>query len=83
MTQLPNDSAPRRASNDEIWALFLGLAVVGLALFGLAGYQPLGWAAKFEEWVVPAKAVKPVAWALPGWLALAASVAAVTSILSL
>ena len=30
------------------------------------------WAAKFEEWVVPAKAVKPVAWALPGWLALAA-----------
>ncbi len=83
MTQLPNDSAPRRASNDDIWALFLGLAVVGLALFGLAGYQPLGWAAKFEEWVVPAKAVKPVAWALPGWLALAASVAAVTSILSL
>ena len=32
MTQLPNDSAPRRASNDDIWALFLGLAVVGLAL---------------------------------------------------
>lgn len=72
----------RAKPHDDAWALLLGLAVVGLALFGLAGQQPLGWAAKFTEWVSISKAVKPVAWDMPGWLSLAATVAAVSGVLT-
>ena len=80
MAEPNTPSRPR--PNDDAWALALGLAVVGISLFGLAGFQPIGWAAKFEEWVSISKAVKPVAWNMPAWLSLAATVAAVSGVLT-
>lgn len=80
MSETMQQRAPR--PNDDAWALAIGLGVVALALFGLAGAQPLGWAARFEEWVIPAKAVRPVAWEVPGWLSLVATIAAVSAVLT-
>lgn len=60
-------------SSEDWWAVWLGLAIVAVALPVAAGIDALGWVAKAGVWLDPAKAIGPVSKAysaLPGWLSL-------------
>ncbi len=74
--EAPTASQPRpvRAVINEDWlALALGLALLLIALLGLFGYEPFGWAVKTNVWIHPDKIITPTSarfGALPGLVSL-------------
>src|SRR6266852_4768857 len=63
----------RPAVTEDWLALALGLLLFGIALFGLLGYEPFGWAIKTNVWLSPAKTMTAVSarfGTLPGLAAL-------------
>src|SRR3954451_11505896 len=60
-------------STEDVWAVWLGLLVVILALPAAVGIDLLGWAATPEIWLDPARAVRPLSKSyagLPGLVSL-------------
>ena len=61
-------------ATEDWWAVWLGLLLVALPLPLLAGQDTLGWVAKANVWIDPAKSLTPVGKgyaALPGAVSLA------------
>src|SRR5512135_2812057 len=54
-------------SNEDWWAVWLGLLVVLLALPTASGYDLLGWLAAPSIWLDPAKAVGPISKSFAGF----------------
>ncbi|MBV8558995.1 MAG: putative sulfate exporter family transporter [Planctomycetaceae bacterium] len=54
-------------SNEDWWAVWLGLLVVLLALPAASGYDLLGWLAAPGIWLDPAKAVGPISKSFAGF----------------
>jgi len=68
-------------SSEDIWAVWLGLAIVALSLPVAVGIDTLGWVAKAAVWLDPAKAVAPASKAysaMPGWASMVLTYGAVT-----
>ena len=71
----PVADTPRTSAklNEDWLALAMGLLFFSIALAGLSGHEPFGWALKTNVWIKPAKIIAPISAkyaALPGWSSL-------------
>src|SRR5437763_700536 len=68
----PVTDAPRASPklNEDWLALGIGLLFFLIALVGISGHEPFGWALKTNVWINPAKIITPISSkyaGLPAW----------------
>ncbi|MDY3556302.1 putative sulfate exporter family transporter [Gemmata sp. JC717] len=71
--------------SEDVLSVLIGVAVIGLSLATLTGWNLLGWSVKVNEWVAPAQALAPSSrafTALTGSGALAATFVFLLGVLS-
>lgn len=72
-------------SNEDGWAVWLGLVIVALSLPAAAGIDTLGWVVRAGVWLDPSKAISPASKAyaaLPGLASLGLTYLAVTCLVA-
>jgi uncharacterized membrane protein YadS len=72
----PAGSKSNRAWNEDWLALAIGLLLFAIALLGVVGLEPFGWAVKTNVWLSPSKIMTAVSAkyaSTPGWLSLAST----------